>query len=65
MNVHLGDRLSAGALFSGIGGFCMGFQRAGVRTSWAVDADPYAVATYTANFPGVSAVSTHETDWVG
>ena len=31
----------------------MGFQRAGVGTSWAVDADPFAVATYTANFPGV------------
>src|SRR5262249_38513318 len=54
MNVHLGNGLSAGALFSGIGGFCMGFQRAGVCTSWAVDADPFAVATYTANFPGVA-----------
>jgi DNA (cytosine-5)-methyltransferase 1 len=40
-------------MFSGIGGFCMGFQQAGVGTSWAVDADPFAVATYTANFPGV------------
>ena len=54
MNAQLGDRLSAGALFSGIGGLCMGFQRAGVHTSWAVDADPFAVVTYTANFPGVA-----------
>src|SRR5262249_2682626 len=34
MNAHLGNGLRAGALFSGIGGFCMGFHRAGthVRT---------------------------------
>ena len=53
MSVYSGDNLSAGALFSGIGGFCMGFHRAGVRTAWAIDVDPFAMATYTANFSGV------------
>lgn len=41
--------LKAGALFSGIGGFCLGFRQAGIKTSWAVENDPMAVATYKAN----------------
>lgn len=41
--------ITAGALFSGIGGFCLGFKDAGFRTSWAIDSDPNAVETYTAN----------------
>jgi DNA (cytosine-5)-methyltransferase 1 len=45
--------LRAGALFSGIGGFCIGFHRAGVPTAWAIEMDPFAVATYTTNFPDV------------
>jgi DNA (cytosine-5)-methyltransferase 1 len=48
-----GRSLRAGALFSGIGGFCMGFHRAGVPTGWAIEMDPFAVATYKANFPTV------------
>jgi DNA (cytosine-5)-methyltransferase 1 len=48
-----GDDLRAGALFSGIGGFCMGFHRAGVSTAWAIEIDPFAVATYTTNFPNI------------
>jgi DNA (cytosine-5)-methyltransferase 1 len=61
--------LRAGALFSGIGGFCMGFHRAGVPTAWAIEMDPFAVATYTTNFPevhtlerDVRGVSLKETD---
>jgi DNA (cytosine-5)-methyltransferase 1 len=43
--------LTAGALFSGIGGFCLGFQSMGFRTAWANDTDPYACAVYRRNFP--------------
>ncbi len=43
--------LSCGALFSGIGGFCMAFEAAGYRTAWACDVDPYACAVYRDNFP--------------
>jgi DNA (cytosine-5)-methyltransferase 1 len=53
MVAHCEDGLRAGALFSGIGGFCMGFHRAGVPTAWAIEMDPFAMATYTANFPAV------------
>ncbi len=46
--------LRAGALFAGIGGFCRGFHQAGVPTAWAIEVDPFAVATYTQNFPDVT-----------
>lgn len=51
MTALCGSGLRAGALFSGIGGFCMGFHRVGVPTLWAIEMDPFAVATYKANFP--------------
>lgn len=40
---------TAGALFSGIGGFCLGFRDHKIETSWAVENDPAAVMTYEAN----------------
>lgn len=43
------SQLKAGALFAGIGGFCVGFQDQGIETAWAVENDPAAVATYSAN----------------
>jgi DNA (cytosine-5)-methyltransferase 1 len=46
------SKVIAGALFAGIGGFCLGFEKAGVRTAWAVENDVAAVATYTANIKG-------------
>jgi len=51
------DVLKAGALFSGIGGFCMGFQQHGIKTAWAVENDSLAVATYQRNIPGVTIIS--------
>lgn len=42
---------NCGALFAGIGGFCLGFQRAGIPTAWAIENDPHAVRTYGENFP--------------
>lgn len=41
--------LKAGAIFAGIGGFCLGLQCAGISTSWAIDNDEYAQATYSHN----------------
>jgi len=41
--------LKAGALFSGIGGFCVGFERVGIETRWAVELDEYAARTYRHN----------------
>ena len=41
--------LKAGALFAGIGGFCIGFERAGITTSWAIENDPMSVLTYRHN----------------
>lgn len=45
--------LKAGALFSGIGGFCLGFEQAGIKTSWAIEYDPMSVMTYRNNIKGV------------
>lgn len=43
--------MKAGALFSGIGGFCYGFHRANIPTAWAVELDRHACDTYAHNFP--------------
>lgn len=43
--------LTAGALFAGIGGFCLGFAEHGIRTKWAIENDPSAIATYQKNIP--------------
>lgn len=45
--------MKAGALFAGIGGFCAGFDAAGVQTDWAIELDGHAAATYAHNFPSV------------
>lgn len=48
--------LKAGALFSGIGGLCLGFQQQGIKTVWAVENDLAAVATYKRNVAGSTVV---------
>ena len=40
-----------GGLFAGIGGFCVGFERAGFTTSWSLDLSQDAAITYQCNFP--------------
>ncbi len=45
-----------GALFSGIGGFCLGFEAVGLPTAWAVESDQHAVATYKANVPNARVI---------
>ena len=53
----MGDRpLTAGALFSGIGGFCLGFKQAGINTVWAIENSPTAALTYEHNIRDVRIV---------
>ena len=35
--------------FSGIGGFCLGFEKNGIKSVWAVENDPVSIATYINN----------------
>lgn len=53
----MSEILKAGALFAGIGGFCLGFQRHGIKTVWAVEHDPASVATYQRNIKDVRIVT--------
>ncbi|HSS43046.1 MAG TPA: DNA cytosine methyltransferase [Solirubrobacterales bacterium] len=43
--------MNVGSLFSGIGGFDLGFERAGMRVSWQVELDPYCQAVLARHFP--------------
>lgn len=45
-------QLTAGALFAGIGGFCLGFERAGIKTKWAIENSDTATAIYSHNVEG-------------
>lgn len=45
--------MKCGALFSGIGGFCLGFEAEGLSTAWAVENNEHAAATYHQNLPDV------------
>ena len=46
-------KFTCGALFAGIGGFCLGFEEAKFATRWAVELDEFAVKTYGANLEHV------------
>jgi len=47
------QKLTTIDLFAGIGGIRIGFEKAGFRTLFANDIDPYCKATYDLNFKGV------------
>ena len=50
------NELKAGALFAGIGGFCLGFAQAGIKTVWAVENNLAALQTYQHNINNVRIV---------
>ena len=43
--------MNVGSLFSGIGGFELGFERAGMQVSWQVEQDAYCRAVLARHFP--------------
>lgn len=45
-----------GSLFSGIGGFDLGFEQAGFEIAWANEKDPAACKTYRHNFPDTNLI---------
>lgn len=45
--------ITHGSLFSGIGGFSLGFQRAGIQTVWQVEINPFCRQVLQKNFPNV------------
>ena len=46
----------AAAVFAGIGGFCLGFEEAGIKTVWAIENDKEATLTYSKNLKEVNLV---------
>jgi DNA (cytosine-5)-methyltransferase 1 len=47
---------TAASLFCGIGGFCFGFERVGIKTIWANDIEQEAIDVYRRNFPETKAI---------
>lgn len=45
--------MTVGSLFAGIGGFDLGFERAGFTLRWQVENDPYATRVLEKHWPGV------------
>lgn len=46
--------MNVGSLFAGIGGFDLGFERAGMRVAWQVEQDAYCLAVLRRHFPGAA-----------
>ena len=50
------DDLTCAGLFSGIGGFCLGFEKNGFKTSWVNELNTHSATVYAANFPSIRVV---------
>jgi len=48
------QKITCGGLFAGIGGFCVGFEKAGFETKWVLDFSDDAKVTYLHNFPKIN-----------
>jgi site-specific DNA-cytosine methylase len=44
-------KLSCGSLFSGIGGFDLGFEQSGMITAWQVEQEPFCLKVLASRFP--------------
>ena len=54
VNMELAKRqLTHGSLFSGIGGFDLGFERVGIKTVFQVECDPYCLKVLEKHWPDV------------
>ena len=45
--------MTFGSLFAGVGGFDLGFERAGMECRWQVEIDPFCVSVLERHWPGV------------
>ena len=50
-------QLTHGSLFAGIGGFDLGFERAGIKTIWQVEIDEYCRRVLEKHWPDVERFS--------
>lgn len=67
------SKLTFGSLFAGIGGFDLGFERAGMQCKWQVEIDPYCQRVLAKHWPDVRRLgdvrqcgkhNLHLVDWI-